>query len=125
MATDASNRSPARTPPEPAREILVQDMILNRFWTILAETFAHPLTRSVLHFEPSPAKPVANKLDISPHFKLVFVAIAALTSFCLLLGLLASMRYPDPPAIRTGDLCFELGKMGFVAILGLLGGKAL
>ena len=53
MATDASNESPARTPPEPVREILVRDTFLNRVWTILAETFAHPLTRSVVHFEPS------------------------------------------------------------------------
>jgi hypothetical protein len=73
----------------------------------------------------APAKPVANKLEISPHFKLVFVAIAALTSFFLLLGMLASLRYPDPPAIQTGDVCFELAKMGFVAIIGLLGGKVL
>ena len=53
MATDASNESPARTPPEPVREILVRDTFLNRVWTILAETFAHPLTKSVVHFEPS------------------------------------------------------------------------
>jgi hypothetical protein len=53
MASDASHESPARTPAEPVREILVRDTFLNRVWTILAETFAHPLTRSVLHFEPS------------------------------------------------------------------------
>ena len=53
MATDASNESPARTPPEPVREILVRDTFLYKVWTILAETLAHPLTRSVLHFEPS------------------------------------------------------------------------
>ena len=46
----------------------------------------------------APAKPVANKLEISPHFKLVFVVIAGLTAFCLFLGMLASLRYPDPPA---------------------------
>ena len=73
----------------------------------------------------APAKPVANTLEISPHFKLVVVVIAALTSFCLLLGMLASLRYPDPPAIQTGDVCFELAKMGFVAIIGLIGGKVL
>ena len=73
----------------------------------------------------APAKPVANKLDISPLFKLVSVVIAALTSFCLLLSLLFTLRYPDPPAIQTADFCFELAKMGFVAIIGLLGGKAL
>jgi hypothetical protein len=73
----------------------------------------------------APAKPVANPLEISPHFKLVLVAIAALSSFCLLLGMLASLRYPDPPAIQTGEVCFELAKMGCVAILGLIGGKAL
>jgi hypothetical protein len=73
----------------------------------------------------APAKPVAHPLEISLHFKLVLVAIAALSSFCLLLGMLASLRYPDPPAIQTGEVCFELAKMGFVAILGLIGGKAL
>jgi hypothetical protein len=53
MATDASNEPPARTPPEPVRKILVRDTFLDRVWTILAETFAHPLTRSVLYFKPS------------------------------------------------------------------------
>ena len=129
MATDASHESPARTPAEPAREILVRDTFLNRVWTILAETFAHPLTRSVLHLakEPlvAPAKRVANKLDIIPLFKLVFVAIAALTSFCLLVGMLFTLRYPDPPAIRSAEFLFELATMGFVAFIGLLGGKAL
>jgi hypothetical protein len=73
----------------------------------------------------APAKPVAHKLDISPHFKVVFVTIAAWTGFWLLIGMLATTRYPDPPAIQTADFCFELAKMGFVAIIGLLGGKAL
>ena len=53
MATDASNESPDRTPAEPVRKILVRDTFFNRGWTFLAETFAHPRTRSVLRFEPS------------------------------------------------------------------------
>jgi len=73
----------------------------------------------------APAKPVANKLEISPHFKLVFVVIAGLTAFCLLLSLLFTLRYPDPPAIQSSALFFELATMGFVALIGLLGGKAL
>jgi hypothetical protein len=73
----------------------------------------------------APAKRVANKLDIIPLFKLVFVAIAALTSFCLLVGMLFTLRYPDPPAIQSAEFCFELATKGFVALIGLLGGKAL
>ena len=73
----------------------------------------------------APAKPVANKLDISPLFKLISVAIAALTSFCLLVGMLFTLRYPDPPAIQSAEFCFELATKGFVALIGLLGGKAL
>ena len=73
----------------------------------------------------APVKPGINKLDLSPHFKLVVVTIAALTSLCLLLGMVASLRFPDPPAIQTADFCFELAKIGVVAIMGLLGGKAL
>ena len=73
----------------------------------------------------APAKPVANPLEISPHFKLVLVTIAALTSLCLLLGMIATLRFPDPPAIQTADSCFELAKIGVVAIMGLLGGKVL
>ena len=53
MATTASNESPDRIPAEPVRKILVRDTFFNRVWTILAETFAHPLTRSVLYFKPS------------------------------------------------------------------------
>ena len=73
----------------------------------------------------APAKPGINKLEISPHFKLVLVTIAALTSLCLLLGMIATLRFPDPPAIQTADSCFELAKIGVVALIGLLGGKAL
>ena len=73
----------------------------------------------------APAKAVANALEISPHFKLVLVTIAALTSLCLLVGMVASLRFPDPPAIQTADFGFELAKIGGVAIMGLLGGKAL
>jgi hypothetical protein len=129
MATDASHESPARTSAGPVREILVRDTFLNRVWTILAETLARARTRSVLHLakEPvvAPAKPVANKLEIIPLFKRVFVAIAALTSFCLLVGMLFTLRYPDPPAIQSAEFCFELARMGFVTLIGLLGGKAL
>jgi hypothetical protein len=38
---------------ELAREIPVRDTFLNRIWIVVVETFAHPLTRSVLHLEPS------------------------------------------------------------------------
>jgi hypothetical protein len=73
----------------------------------------------------APAKPVANTLELRPPFKLVFVTIAAFTAFWLLIGMLVTLRFPDPPAIQTADFCFELVKMGFVALIGLLGGKVL
>src|SRR6516165_8854785 len=60
----------------------------------------------------APAKPVANKLDISPLFKLISVAIAALTSFCLLVSMLFTLRYPDPPAIPSSEFFFRAGNDG-------------
>ena len=59
----------------------------------------------------APAKPVANKLDISPLFKLVSVVIAASTSFCLLLSMLFTLRYPDPPAIQSSAFFSRLAKV--------------
>jgi hypothetical protein len=133
VATNRPNEIPTKTPAttELARETPIRDTLLNRIWTIVVETFSHPRTGSVLHLDLSdkvgsePAKPGINKLDISPHFKLVCVTIAALTSLCLFLGMVATLRFPDPPAIQTADYCFELATIGVVAILGLLGGKAL
>jgi hypothetical protein len=54
VATNGSNETPTQTPTmtELVREIPVRDTLLNRIWTIVIETFAHPLTRSVLHLEP-------------------------------------------------------------------------
>jgi hypothetical protein len=70
-------------------------------------------------------------VSLSPRFKLVFISVLALTVICLLLACTLVMT-----VIRSGgdlspqgnalfDLSTSMFKLGFGAILGLLGGKAL
>lgn len=66
-------------------------------------------------------------MDLTPRFKLVFVSVLCITGLSLLLGVSLAL-YADPanesvkPLI---DTCSTTFKMGFGAIVGLLGGKTL
>jgi hypothetical protein len=70
-------------------------------------------------------------VSLSPTFKLVFISVLVLTVICLLLACTLVMTI-----VRTGhdlssqanalfDLSTSMFKLGFGAIIGLLGGKAL
>ena len=70
-------------------------------------------------------------VSLSPAFKLVFVSVLAITILCLLLAcslvgfaIRAEGSLP-PPAQELMDLSTSMFKLGFGAIVGLLGGKAL
>jgi hypothetical protein len=63
-------------------------------------------------------------VSLSPAFKLVFLAVLGLTIICLITSFRAGR-----PMTKDESGLFELGastfKLGFGAIIGLLGGKAL
>lgn len=69
-------------------------------------------------------------VSLSPTFKLVFVSVLALTIICLLLACTLVMTIRTGGSLSTeGKALFDLStsmfKLGFGAIIGLLGGKAL
>jgi len=75
----------------------------------------------------------ATKLTVrlTPAFKLVFLSVLGLTILSLLLGCtlvgltIRTAREMTPQENVMLDLCTSTFKLGFGAIIGLLGGKAL
>lgn len=62
--------------------------------------------------------------DITPRFKLVFVAVLAITLLCLMLNMIIVLVAPhNSPAASFADTCSTAFKLGFGAIVGLVGGK--
>jgi hypothetical protein len=68
---------------------------------------------------------------LSPAFKWIFISILALTLLCLLIGctlvgltMRANREMLEQESVMF-DLCTSTFKLGFGAIIGLLGGKAL
>jgi hypothetical protein len=79
---------------------------------------------------PSPqGRPEAERvLTVAPHFKLVFLAVLCLTVISLITSIALTIAYDPHPSDeikRLIDTCSTTWKMGFGAIVGLLGGKAL
>ncbi len=66
-------------------------------------------------------------MDLTPRFKLVFVSVLCITVLSLILGVsLAVYANPSNENIKLLiDTCSTTFKMGFGAIVGLLGGKTL
>ena len=62
-------------------------------------------------------------MDLTPRFKLVFICVFALTVACLLLSVF--LAYGSDPPERVINELLGAFKMGFGALVGLLGGKAL
>jgi len=80
----------------------------------------------------APAKPdTVLTVTLSPAFLLVFKSVLALTLICLVLGCslvgltVHSGRTLTPQETGLLDLFTSTFKLGFGAIIGLLGGKAL
>jgi hypothetical protein len=70
-------------------------------------------------------------VTLSPAFKLVFLSVLGLTILSLLIGctlvgltITTGRAMADPEKVML-DLCTSTFKLGFGAIIGLLGGKAL
>jgi hypothetical protein len=73
------------------------------------------------------ATPTATVITLSPAFKVILLCVMALT--ILFLGsnfyLAVAFAHPTPEDIRNlGEKCATAWQMGFGAIVGLIGGKA-
>lgn len=63
---------------------------------------------------------------ITPHFNQVFYTTAGLTALCLIISLgLASLGKETEASREVISGCLTMAKIGFGAIVGLIGGKAL
>ena len=66
-----------------------------------------------------------NEADLTPRFKLIFSTVAALTVLALILTvLLAAFGGESEQVEAAAEACSTTYKMGFGAIVGLIGGRA-
>lgn len=64
------------------------------------------------------------KSDLTPRFKLIFCTVVALTVLALILNVLLAMFGDGSEQVQaTCDACSTTYKMGFGAIVALIGGK--
>jgi len=62
--------------------------------------------------------------DLMPRFKLIFSTVAALTVLALILNVLLATLGNDSEQVRAAaEACSTTYKMGFGAIVGLIGGR--
>ncbi|MEV4568513.1 hypothetical protein AB0K12_32490 [Nonomuraea sp. NPDC049419] len=62
--------------------------------------------------------------DLRPRFKLIFFTVTALTVLALMLSVLLAVLGGDSEQVRAAsEACSTTYKMGFGAIVGLIGGK--
>lgn len=65
-----------------------------------------------------------NASDLAPHFKLIFITVVVLTLLALSLNVLLAIFATDSEQVRAAaEACSTTYKMGFGAIVGLVGGK--
>jgi hypothetical protein len=89
---------------------------------IASEALRSPLEKSVI--EPPPAAP-PSPITISPTFKLVFISVLAITVFSGVAQIVMASIWATPTASQKEvfDAMGFAWKVGFGAIVGLLGGK--
>jgi hypothetical protein len=74
----------------------------------------------------SPAQSGSGDRQLPPHFRTVFFSIVGLTVLCLAIGGALAVSGPDTAAAReVTSGCMTMAKIGFGAIVGLIGGRAL
>ncbi len=74
----------------------------------------------------SPAPRVVGEVRLPPHFTMVFYTTAGLTVLCLAIsGVLAVAGGETHAAREVVSGCLTMAKIGFGAIVGLIGGRAL
>jgi hypothetical protein len=66
-------------------------------------------------------------VSIGPAFAIVFLTVAIITVLLLAAGICLPYAFPNPTEAQKGipGNCFELGKSGFLMMVGLAGGKIL
>jgi hypothetical protein len=85
--------------------------------------------RQTISSHGEPAKVLT--VTLTPTFKIVFFSVLTLTVVCLLIGCslvgltVKAGRSLTPQETVLFDLCTSTFKLGFGAIIGLFGGKAL
>lgn len=69
----------------------------------------------------------SNELVLTPGFKLVFGCVFALTVISLAVSIVLALMVANPSTqiAQLIDTCSTTYKLGFGAIVGLIGGKAL
>jgi len=69
--------------------------------------------------------PIAS-LSLTPLFKLVFISVLGLTILSLIVSFyLVTRDNPSEDMKRLAETCSTTWKMGFGAVVGLIGGKGL
>ncbi len=106
-----------------------------RVLRLIAQSVRHPTEDTVV--EPRPPlgggnggpqlrKPPRHRIVVSSHFKLIFLTITGLTVLSMIGSVVISWAWDHPTANQQS--VFEgfgwVWKVGFGAIVGLLGGKA-
>ncbi|MDP9799008.1 hypothetical protein J2S43_007520 [Catenuloplanes nepalensis] len=67
-----------------------------------------------------------NKSDLSPRFKLIFSTVTVLTMLSLILSVLLAVFGGETEQVRAAaEACSTTYKMGFGAIVGLVGAKVM
>jgi hypothetical protein len=75
---------------------------------------------------PSGGPPVGREVPVPPHFNKVFFTTAGLTVLCLVISGALAVAGPETAAAKEViSGCLTMAKIGFGAIVGLIGGRAL
>ena len=70
--------------------------------------------------------PLVNPIPLTPAFKLIFISVLCLTVLSLVGAfVLVLLPHQTPGIERLANACSTTWQMGFGAIVGLIGGRAL